>query len=191
VIKIAAFSSSPRDRSNSDTLVDRILDGAQKAGADVKKVLLHDKDISACTACDRCQSSLEAACKFDDDMADLLVTLKEADVIVFGSPIYFFSINAQMKVFLDRTYALGGDGNWEALKGKRLAVALTFADDDVESSGVMNAIQMFRGAADFLQMDMAGVIHASCADPGEILANTAVLEEAEKLGARLVAKTGA
>jgi multimeric flavodoxin WrbA len=186
-MRVTAFSATPRKNGNSDVLAEAILEGAASDGAVVEKVRLHGKDIAPCTACDTCQKSFEAGCVIDDDMAQLLETLKQSDGIVLASPIYFFSVAAQMKVFLDRTYALGGGGRWDALAGRRCVVALTYGDSDPAASGVENAIGMFRDAASFLTLDLVSVVHASCNDPGEVAKDTDAMRRAELAGRTLVA----
>lgn len=182
---VTGFSASPRRGGNSDTLVDRILAGAKEGGADVRKVRLHPLDIRPCRACESCKRSFEARCAVRDDMAGLLELLVQSDGIVFGAPIYFFSVAAQMKLFLDRTYALGGDGRWDALAGRRMAVALTYGDESEDTSGVRNAIGMFRDAAAFLGLSLQGFVCASCDKPGEVRTNEAVMAAAFEAGRRL------
>lgn len=184
---VTAFSATPRKNGNSDVLAQAVLRGAESAGAVVEKVRLHGIDISPCRACDTCQKSYEAGCVIDDDMKELLTRLVQSDGIVLASPIYFFSVAAQMKVFLDRTYALGGGGRWDALAGRRCVVALTYGDSDPAASGVENAIGMFRDAASFLELDLVSVVHASCNDPGEVAHNADAMGRAERAGRSLVA----
>jgi multimeric flavodoxin WrbA len=186
-MRVTAFSATPRKKGNSDVLADAILQGAGAAGASVEKVRLHGKSIAPCRACDTCQKSFDARCVIDDDMAALLATLEQSDGIVLASPIYFFSVAAQMKVFLDRTYALGGGGRWDALAGRRCVVALTYGDSDPAASGVENAIGMFRDAASFLKLDLVSEVHASCNDPGEVAKNADAMHRAELAGRTLVA----
>ena len=179
---VVAFSASPRTDSNSDILADRVLRGARSAGASVEKVRLHGLSIAPCTACDACQRSPATPCVITDDMGPLLDRLRAADIVVYAAPIYFFSVAAQMKVFLDRTYALGGGGDWTALGGKRAVVVLTYGDSDAASSGVRNAIGMFEDACRFLGMELVRVVHASCGGPGEIRRNRQALADAEAAG---------
>jgi multimeric flavodoxin WrbA len=182
---VTAFSASPRKGANSDILADAILRGAAEAGADTGKVKLHGLNIEPCRACDACQKSFASRCVIDDDMAEVLETLEQSDAIVLASPIYFFSVAAQMKVFLDRTYALGGGGRWDALAGRKCAVALTYGDSDPAASGVRNAIGMFEDAASFLGLSLSSIVHASCDAPGEVSGNPAALRDAEQAGRTL------
>jgi multimeric flavodoxin WrbA len=120
-------------------------------------------------------------------MRPLYPKILEADALVFASPIYFFSACAQMKTVLDRTYALGGGGDWTALAGKRVGLVFTYGDSDPVHSGVFNAYGTFRDACRFLGMTLVDCVHASCGDAGAVLANASALSQAEALGRRLAA----
>jgi multimeric flavodoxin WrbA len=91
---------SPRKGGNTDLLLDAALDGARDAGAAVEKVSLSTLMIGSCTACDGCRDGVR--CMLDDDMALLYLKIEKADVIVLASPVYFDSVTAQMKAFIDR-----------------------------------------------------------------------------------------
>ena len=183
---VLAFSSTPRRRGNSDILVDQILAGAAAAGAIVEKVRLHGLTIGPCTACDACQVSVETPCVIADDATPLLAKVRHADVLVFGSPIYFGTVNGQMKMFLDRLYALFGGGTFDALRGRRLALAFAYASPDPFAAGTVNAIHMFQDAARELGIDLVGWVCACCQTAGEVEKNGPVLESARALGRKLV-----
>jgi multimeric flavodoxin WrbA len=183
--RMMVVSSSPRKDSNSEILADAVAAAAKKAGADVDKVRLTELKIGFCRGCDACQKSPETPCAQKDDMAGLLQRLRLADAIVLASPIYFFALSGQMKVFLDRTYALGGGGDFSALKGKAAAVVLTYGDADMLTSGALNALGTFRDAFSFLGIRNVGCVQASCSLPGGIRDNARALEEASDLGGKL------
>ena len=186
--KIFALSSSPRKNSNSDILCDKILAGASQAGAEVEKINLHGLTIKPCIACEACQKSIEEPCIYDDDMGPIAEKIWAADGIVFASPIYFFTVNAQMKLLLDRFIQLFGEGKFDTLAGKKAAVALTYGAEDPLDSGVTCAHDMFLNALKFLGIEMAGCVHASCYDAGEVEKNTKALENAFQLGEKLAAQ---
>ena len=183
--KVLVISASPRANANSDILADEVVAGATAAHAEVEKVRLKDLTINYCLACDACQKALEAGCVQKDDMAELCDKLLAADAIVFASPIYFFSASGQMKGFLDRTYALGGGGDWTAMSGKRAALVFTYGDSNPLHSGVANAFRMFQDAALFLRYEIVDCLPASCGPAGAIREKPEVLAAAKALGARL------
>jgi multimeric flavodoxin WrbA len=98
---------------------------------------------------------------------------------------YFFSVSGQMKVFVDRTYALGGSGDWGAFSGKGVGLVFTYGDPDPLHSGVTNAYRMFQDACGFLGMDLMGCVHAACGEAGEVRSQPKVLGAAEELGRKL------
>ena len=97
---VVILSASPRRNGNSDILCDEFMKGATEAGHDVEKIFLADKNIKYCTGCGVCNTTHE--CVQKDDMKEILVKLLKADVIVMASPVYFYTINAQMKTLIDR-----------------------------------------------------------------------------------------
>ena len=102
--KVLILSGSPRKGGNSDILCDEFLRGAREAGHQVEKVRPTEKKIAPCLGCYYCASH-GGECVRRDDMADLLQQMIDADVIVLASPVYFYSINAQLKMVFDRTYS--------------------------------------------------------------------------------------
>ena len=183
---VIAFSSTPSHRGNSDILAEHILQGAAESGASVEKVRLHGLTISPCTACSACQVSVEEPCVINDDVLALLEKVRAADCLVFASPIYFASVNAQMKAFLDRFISLFGDNDFTTLQGKQVALAFAYGAPDPLDSGVINAIRMFQDACRFLGMHLKGVVHAVAHEAGAVDKLPGVLADAVALGRKLV-----
>lgn len=98
---VLIISASPRLGGNSDLLCDQFAKGAQEAGHRVEKISLCKQKINYCTGCGICNSTHR--CVQKDDMAALLDKLVEADVIVLATPVYFYSMDGQLKTFIDRT----------------------------------------------------------------------------------------
>ena len=140
---ILILSGSPRKGGNSDTLCDEFAKGAADAGNSVDKVFVRDKKIGFCTACYTCRDT--GSCAIKDDMTEILEKMHWADVIVMASPVYFYSINAQMKTVIDRSLA-----QWTKLKDKEFYYIMTAAE---ESDTVMDCtLECFRGFAAVLKV---------------------------------------
>ena len=92
-----------RRGGNSDILCDQFTHGAEEAGNETEKIFLRDKEINYCVACDSCLKN-DGICASKDDMAEILDKMIEADVIVMATPVYFYTMDAQMKTLIDRTY---------------------------------------------------------------------------------------
>ena len=137
--KVLILSGSPRRGGNSDYLCDKFLEGARSAGHDVEKIFISGKKIGYCRACYACRDSHK--CIIKDDMAEILDKIIDADVLVFASPVYFYSINAQIKTVIDRTLP-----RWTELKDKDFYYILTAGED--KRSIMERAVECFRGFAD-------------------------------------------
>ena len=99
--KILVLSGSPRKGGNSDYLCDRFIAGAQEAGHEAVKIFISGKKVGYCRACYACKNT--GKCVQKDDMEEILAKMLAADVLVLASPVYFYSIDAQIKTVLDRT----------------------------------------------------------------------------------------
>jgi multimeric flavodoxin WrbA len=145
---------------------------------------LHGMDIRPCRACEACQKSRDYRCVQADDMTAVYAALRGADGLLVASPVYWFTLSAQSKLFLDRLYAfVGPDGH--GLAGKRLGLVLAYGDVDPFSSGAVNALRTFQDAARYLEAPIAGMVYGSAGAPGEVAANAGLLDEAFALGRAL------
>jgi len=103
-MKVLGIMGSPRRQSNTEILLDKALEGAREAGAEVEKVLVSKLEISPCLEIYACRK--DGNCAIKDDMQLLYKKLLEADHIVFASPIFFYGITSQAKAIIDRCQAL-------------------------------------------------------------------------------------
>ena len=127
-MKILAVSSSPRKNGNSDLLCDRFLEGAAQAGQEVEKLRLAERDLRPCAACCGCGET--HVCVQRDGMAEALEKVLAADVIVLAVPVYFYSMAAQMKIFIDRCYP-----RYTEIKNKQFYFIVTAAAPPAHRSG--------------------------------------------------------
>lgn len=143
---VLILSASPRRQGNSDILCDRFLEGARESGHAVEKIFLRDYKIGYCTGCGYCFDAHE--CSQKDDMAPLLEKMVGADVIVFATPVYFYSMDAQMKCFIDRTTP-----RYTEMVGKTVYFFLTAADTEKEN--LHTTVEALRG---FTRDCLAGAV---------------------------------
>ncbi|HEY43758.1 MAG TPA: flavodoxin family protein [Anaerolineae bacterium] len=184
--KVVIVKGSPRKNGNSAILAGQAAAGAESAGAQVDVFYLHGMDIRPCDACDACHASVEDECIIDDDMQIIYPKLREADALVIASPIYWFTVSAQTKIFMDRCYALGGgDPSGYALEGKQIGILLTYGDTDPFNSGAVNALRTFQDAYNYVGAEIVGMVYGSADEAGEIRENQSVMEEAFELGVRI------
>ena len=103
-MKILGITCSPRKGGNTEILLRAALSGAKEEGADTELLKIYEMKIAPCDGCTTCQESGE--CRIKDDMQKVYQKLLAADGIILGSPVYFWSVSGQTKIFMDRTYAL-------------------------------------------------------------------------------------
>lgn len=185
--KVLVVMGSPRKNGNSASLAQNVIDGAKSAGATVDSYYLHGMDIKPCDACDECQRNNNRECVIDDDMQELYLKIREADALVIASPIYFFNISAQTKLFIDRWYALG-EGRSSELNGKQVGIILTYVDLDPFISGAVNALRAFQDLFDYLGDSIIDMIYGRASEAGEIKANQDLMDRAYRLGQKLAAE---
>lgn len=134
--KVLILSSSPRKKGNSNTLCDQFLDGAKAAAHEVDRIFLAEKKINYCTGCSAC--SRTGKCVQKDDMAQILERMVTADVIVLSTPVYFYTMCAQMKTLIDRTVA-----RYTEISNKEFYFIVTAADTN--QSALDRTVEGFRG----------------------------------------------
>lgn len=175
--KVLILSGSPRKGGNSDILCDRFAAGATEAGHGVEKIRVAEKQIGYCRACYACREKGE--CVLRDDMGEVLQKMIEADVLVLASPVYFYSIDAQLKAVIDRTVA-----RWLEIKNKEFYYIVTAAD--AEKAAAETTLACFQGYADCVEgaKEMGVLYGMGVYEKGEIL-NTPVLEQAYEMGKRV------
>jgi len=103
-MKILAFNSSPRmEKGATDILLNRFLEGAKYAGAEAEKIFLKNKKINNCIGCFSCWLDTPGVCIFKDDMTEILEKMREAELWVFGTPIYHDTMTSYLKTAIERT----------------------------------------------------------------------------------------
>lgn len=173
--KVLILSGSPRNGGNSDILCDEFLRGAKESGNDVQKIRVSSKKIAPCAGCYYCRSH-GGDCARKDDMAEVLQKMIDADVIVLSSPVYFYSIDAQLKAVIDRTVA-----RWLEVKNKEFYYIVTMADETKSSADT--TLACFRGYADCVEgaKEKGVIIGSGVYEPGKIK-DTAAMKKAYEMG---------
>ncbi len=173
--KILILSGSPRKGGNSDILCDEFMRGAREAGHQVEKIRVTEKKIAPCLGCYYCAKH-DGACVQKDYMADLLQKMINAEVLVLASPVYFYSIDAQLKAVIDRTVA-----RWLEVKDKELYYIVTMADEAKVSADT--TLACFRGYAECVEgaVEKGVIIGNGVYEAGEVR-STPAMEEAYEMG---------
>ena len=173
--KVLIISSSPRKNGNTDLLAKEFEKGALEAGHEVEYVSLTGKKIGYCLACNYCHEHGNV-CVQKDDMAEIIAKMKKADVYVLATPVYFLSVCAQMKTFIDRTYSA-----FMELKGKRLYYLISCTDfGETSAEGAKRALEGFRYCLPYAECE--GYIYAlGNGNHGDVM-NKPELEKAYRMG---------
>ena len=173
--KVLILEGSPRRNGNSAILSDEFARGAEEAGCSVEKIQIAHKKIAGCLGCNGCYRN-GGACVQKDDMTEIREQMLAADVIVLASPIYFYSMTAQMKAVIDRTYAF-----YPQLAGKTFYFIITCAAADASYTETMLAA--LRGFTCCVPNAKEGgiVLGIGAMEAGEVR-SSAAMAEAYRLG---------
>ncbi|MCX6654118.1 MAG: flavodoxin family protein [Candidatus Bathyarchaeota archaeon] len=182
--RILILAASPRKNGNSTTLALRAAEGVRDGGGEASVQLIAHMNISPCSACDYCRSNPEAGCRNRDDMQPLYTKIREAQGILFATPIYWFNMSAQMKLLIDRTYAVH-IGDSYALTGKDVGVILTYEDEDVYVSGGVNALRTFQDIFRYVRANPVGAVYGTAGKPWDAQDNPTLMQKAYDLGKKL------
>ncbi len=158
--KVLIVAGSPRKDGYSTYLAQRAAGELQSKGCDVEIVKLYDLKIKPCTACDACVKRGDKFCVHHDDMRDMYPKIIAAQAIIFAFPIYWFNMNAQMRLFIDRFYALHSTRT-KLLKGKKVGAIAVYGDVDRFTSGAVNAIKSFEDMANYIEMELCGIVEST------------------------------
>jgi multimeric flavodoxin WrbA len=172
---ILLLSGSPRKNGNTGRLASAFAEGAAAVGKTVKSFRVADLKIGGCRGCEHCFTH-KGVCVQSDDMPPILGGLRKADALVLASPVYYFGVTAQLKLVIDRFFALIQEG----MAVKRAALLMTCGDR--ADAAAASSISMFRQISDYQKWEEAGIIVVpGLHHPGEIEGRPE-LEQAKRLG---------
>ena len=172
--KVLILSGSPRKKGNSDLLCDEFMRGAMEAGHEVEKIRVQEKKIACCTACYACRDT--GICAIKDDMAEIMQKMIDCDAMVLASPVYFYSIDAQLKAVIDRSVC-----RWTEVKNKEMYYIMTAADGEKESMDT--TLACFRGYADCVEGAIEkGIIYGTGVYHVGEIKDTKCMQEAYEMG---------
>jgi len=103
-MKVIGINASPRKKANTQTLVETVLGGAEEKGAQTRMVNLRELNINGCMGCEGCKKHL-GKCVQKDDLTSLMQEMAGHDVVVMGTPVYWYQVSAQFKMLVDRLYS--------------------------------------------------------------------------------------
>ena len=177
--KVLVITTSLRAKSNSDRLAEELIHGAKEAGHEVEAVGLKGKEIRFCIGCLNCQKTQK--CVLKDDAIGIAEKMKNADALVFVTPIYYYEMSGQMKTLLDRMNPLYSSD----YRFRRVYMLSVAAED--EAYVPEKAVSGLQGWIDcFEKAELAGSLFCGgINDAGEVNGRPAELEEAYEFGKRI------
>ena len=170
--KVLIISASMRGDSNSHALCEKVAEGVRAAGNEAEIVRLRGRKIGFCTGCYACQKT--GRCVIKDDANDIVEKICRADAVVFGTPVYYFSIAGQLKALLDRSVF-----KWPEPNGKPYYLVATMAENaewDLVKAPIQGYIDCFDGA------ELKGYLKAGGVYEEGAVRSTPFMDEAFELG---------
>lgn len=180
--RILAVVGSPRRNGNTHILVSKIAEGARAKAAIVDELFLGELTIRECDGCHVCWEGKD--CNKKDDMPAIYPKIIQSDVIIFGTPVYWYGPTALMKAFIDRFVYFNCPQNREKIRGKSAVIAVPFEEENPETAGPV--VEFFQKCLDYLQVNLVGrIIVPGVSKKGEIRQKPERLREAYELGRSL------
>ena len=175
-MNIVAIVGSPRANGNTSYLTEQALEEARRLGVETEKIVLTQYQINPCQGHDECRNF--ASCLQQDDTELIVRKLYEADGIILASPVYYYNVTAQLKAFIDRNrFYRRHKWRMEARCAGLIVVAGTAGIEDTT-----NALIRFITLASNIAAEEVIQVHGFARTAGEIKSNSAILEQAGKLG---------
>ncbi|MBA3029319.1 MAG: flavodoxin family protein [Desulfobacteraceae bacterium] len=176
-MKVVAIGGSPRLKGHTSYLIDQALAELTTLGVDTEKIILNTHTIGPCQAHNGCASFTE--CKLKDDAAGIMEKFCQADGVILASPVYFGSLSAQMKTFMDRTFFLFMHG----IKMKAKCAGLIAIAGRAGAEETLNELNKFvRRVPDIKLLKLAGNSGSPDIDPKNL---TELVEQARAMGRQM------
>jgi multimeric flavodoxin WrbA len=182
-MKIVCLLGSPREKGNSATIANRFCNTAGGLGAEVKTFTLNNLEYRGCQGCMACKTKLDR-CALNDDLTEVLEAVRETDVLVLASPVYFWDISSQLKTFIDRTFSylvpdfITNPRKSRLAPGKKLVFILSQNNPDPSSfSDIVTKFQYFSQAYGFVESHVIRAFGVS--EPGQVESHEDVMKLAK------------
>lgn len=177
--KVLVMTASPRRNGSTDKMAEAFMAGAQEAGHEVFKFEAAFKHIGGCTGCNSCWSGGHA-CIHEDDFRELEPLLESCDVLVISTPLYWYSLPAQIKGAVDKLYAYGGSGGPRPLTIKESYFFV--CGELAERDEYQPMLEIYRMMAEYLHWENRGIIQTGGMERSGAIEASGVLEQARDMG---------
>jgi len=181
-VRVLGIVGSPRRGGNTETLVDEVLLGAEEAGGKTEKAILNEVEVNPCQACDKCYK--DGGCVHDDDLEAIIKTMKESEIWVLGTPVYWWGPTAQMKAFIDRWYGI----ERAVFRGRGVILVVPSSGGSVYAK---QTVEIFESIIPYLEMEHVRTIQApGTSGPGSVRSDARMMKAAWTAGHEAVKKLG-
>jgi len=178
-MKTLVLKASPNKSGNTATMADRFIEGLRDAGhEDITTFHLNELDLRPCQACNECFKPPYAGCTLDDDFMTIYPVFRDADLIVFAAPVYWWHLCAQMKTFIDRMHPMLTFDRNHCLPTKDLVLITAYLAEDPYGIGLV--LRMLESITGWAGMGFHSVRFHS--ESGPVHDDEAKLAEAYALG---------
>lgn len=157
-MKILILNGSPHLNGSTSDMVKSFARGAQEAGHTVTEINVAHKNIRGCMGCEYCHEKEKGVCVQKDDMQKIYPEILSSDMIVFASPIYYFTLSAQLQAAIHRTYAIGVPENV-----RKVALIMSSGDKFVYSAAIA---EYYQAIVEYWGAENAGIFTANGKDNG-------------------------
>jgi multimeric flavodoxin WrbA len=188
-MKIVTILGSPRPNGNSSTIAAHFSAVAERLGAEVKTFALNELSFRGCQGCMSCKTKTDK-CVLKDDLTEVLETVRDSDVVVLTSPVYFWDISSQLKAFIDRSFSylvpdfLTNPQKSRLSPGKKLVFILTQGNPDANL--FTNIFPKFEFFFEMFGFSKSHLVRAcGVRDAGEVKDCRDVMERTEALAQEL------
>ncbi len=180
--KILGIMGSPRKNGNTHVLLSEILKGAAQEGANSEIIFLIDQNIRECDGCYSCWKGNE--CSKCDDMNALYPKIIESDVLIFGTPVYWYGPTALMKAFLDRFSYFNCPENRKKIKNKSAILVVPFEETTLDTAE--QVIRMFEKSLDYLEIPLIEkIIVPGVTRKGEVSEKESMMRSCIEIGKKI------
>jgi multimeric flavodoxin WrbA len=176
-MKVLGLSGSMRKNGNTTQLIKVILKRCEDAGIETEFISLAGKKISPCLGCEKCKEKKWCVIE-NDDWSEVIRNVLDSEVLVIGSPTYYYDVCGHLKNFIDRTYSLYHDRKLSGRKGIAVAVQA--------SKGASRTIQTIEGFLSTHEFASLGSVKGSGYEEGSVLNDAEAVEKAQKIGDKIV-----
>jgi multimeric flavodoxin WrbA len=176
-MKVLGVSGSMRRKGNTADLVNVILSRCEEGGVRTEFVSLAGRKISPCLGCEKCKEKKSCVIE-NDDWNEVIEKVMQCDVLVIGSPTYYFDVCGHLKNFIDRTYSLYHDRKLAGKKGIAVAVHA--------NKGASRTIQTLEGFLSTHEFSSLGSVKGTGYHEGDVLKDEEAVHRAQKIGDKIV-----